>query len=158
MNSKFTAGAIAGIIGGLVFGMMMQMMSVATPDGGSMPMMGMVAKVVGSSSLAAGWAFHLVNSVVIGVLFALILGGRVHGNGSGAALGAAWGILWWIVGGLLIMPVALGMPAFAPVTMPGMQPVAIGSFMGHLIFGAIMGFSFARLVHAGHEGMQRSLA
>jgi len=158
MNSKFTAGAVAGIIGGIVFGMMMQMMNAPTPDGGSMPMMGMVAKVVGSSSLAVGWAYHLLNSVVIGVLFALILGGRVGGKGSGAAWGAAWGIVWWIVGGLLIMPLMLGMPAFAPLTMPGMQSVAMGSFMGHLIFGAIMGLSFALLRHAGQEGMQRSHA
>jgi len=158
MNSTFTAGAVAGIIGGIVFGMMMQMMSAPTPDGGSMPMMGMVAKVVGSTSLAVGWAYHLLNSAVIGVLFALILGGRVGGKGSGAAWGAGWGIVWWIVGGLLIMPVMLGMPAFAPLTMPGMQSVAMGSFMGHLIFGAIMGLSFALLRHAGQEGMQRSRA
>jgi len=58
MRKKITAGALAGIASGIVFGMMMQMMSAPTPDGGSMPMMGMVARVVGSTSLAAGWAYH----------------------------------------------------------------------------------------------------
>ena len=80
MSSRITTGALAGIAGGIVFGMMMQMMSAPTPDGGSMPMMGMVAKVVGSTSLAAGWAYHLFNSAVIGVLFAFAAGNRITGK------------------------------------------------------------------------------
>jgi len=80
MRSKLTAGIVAGLLGGLVFGMMMQIMK--TPDG-EMPMMGMVAMVVGSKSLAVGWLYHLFNSAVIGVLFGWLLGGRIHGYGSG---------------------------------------------------------------------------
>lgn len=148
MKSKLMAGALAGLAGGLVFGIMMQMMSAPTPDGGRMPMMAMVAMVVRSESLAVGWLYHLFNSAVIGGLFGVLLGDRATGTGGGVAWGALWGALWWVLGGLILMPVLLGMPVFASLRMPPMRPVAVGSLVGHLIFGAIMGFAFVRLSSA----------
>lgn len=142
MRSKLTAGIIAGLIGGLVFGMMMQIMK--TPDG-KMPLMGMVAMVVGSKSLVVGWLYHLVNSAVIGALFGWLLGGRVRGYGSGLGWGALYGLVWWVLGGLILMPVLIGMPVLAPLTMAGMMPVAIGSLIGHLIYGLLLGAAFVWL-------------
>jgi hypothetical protein len=104
MRSNISAGIIAGLIAGVVFGIMMTVMHAPTPDGGSMPMIGMVAQVVGSSSLAVGWLYHLFNSAVIGGLFGWILGTRIGGYGSGAGWGAAYGVLWWVLGGLILMP------------------------------------------------------
>ena len=146
MRSRLMAGAAAGVAAGMVFGMMMQMMSAPTPEGGEMPMMAMVAMVVGSQSLAVGWLYHLVNSAVIGALFGALLGGRAGTYGSGAGLGALWGLIWWVLGGLILMPVLLGMPPFASLRMPEMLPVAIGSLVGHLIFGVILGAGFVRLL------------
>lgn len=145
MQSNVTAGIVAGLIAGLVFGVMMTVMHAPTPDGGSVPMMGMVAQVVGSSSLAVGWLYHLSNSAVIGGLFAWILGGRIGGLGSGTGWGAGYGILWWVLGGLILMPMFLGMPAFAPLEMRMMRPVAFGSLAGHIIYGAILGSTFVAL-------------
>ncbi len=145
MGSKLIAGIIAGLIGGLVFGMMMQMMTAPTPDGGTMPMMAMVAMVVGSKSVAVGWLYHLFNSAVIGGLFGLLLGRLVRGYGSGLVWGALYGIVWWVLGGLILMPIMLGMPAFAPLQMEMMRPVAWGSLMGHAIFGLILGGAFVWL-------------
>ena len=53
-GQRIVTGIVAGIIAGVIFGVMMQMMSAPTPDGGQMPMMAMVAKVVGSGSIAVG--------------------------------------------------------------------------------------------------------
>ena len=145
VRSKLAAGALAGLVGGLVFGIMMQMMSAPTPEGGTMPMMAMVAMVVRSDSMAVGWLYHLLNSAVIGALFGAVLGGRVHNTVGGIGLGATWGFAWWILGGLILMPLFLGMPAFAPLQMPPMRMVAMGSLVGHLIFGMITGLAFARL-------------
>jgi hypothetical protein len=146
MRNTVTAGAIAGLLAGVVFGLMMQMMSAPGPGGSSMPMMAMVAQVVGSSSVAVGWLYHLFNSAVIGAAFGLLLGGRVAGSmPRGAALGAGYGILWWVLGGLILMPLFLGMPAFAPVRMAPMRPVAMGSLVGHLVYGVLLGVSLARL-------------
>lgn len=145
VRSKIGAGALAGLVGGLLFGIMMQMMSAPTPEGGKMPMMAMVAMVVRSDSIAVGWLYHLFNSAVIGALFGALLGGRVHSTGSGIGWGAVWGFVWWILGGLILMPLFLGMPAFAPLQMAPMRMVAMGSLVGHLLFGIIMGLAFARL-------------
>jgi hypothetical protein len=138
-KSRIGAAVIAGVVAGVVFGAMMQMMSAPTPDGGEMSMLAMVGMIVGSPTIAAGWVYHLFNSAVIGGLFGWLLGSRVLGFGPGLAWGAAYGFAWWILGGLILMPVMLGMSPFAPLTMAGMQPVAMGSLIGHLIYGVILG-------------------
>jgi hypothetical protein len=43
------------------------------------------------------------------------------------------------------MPMFLGMPAFAPLQMPMMRPVAFRSLVGHVIFGVILGATFVAL-------------
>jgi hypothetical protein len=146
MRNRVLAGVVAGLVAGIVFGFTMQMMSAPTPDGRQMPMMGMIAQVVRSDSLAVGWLYHLFNSAVIGAIFGWLLGDRIAGRlGPGAGWGAIYGFGWWILGGLILMPVFLGMPAFAPLKMPPMRPVAMGSLMGHLIFGLILGTATASL-------------
>ena len=122
--------------------MMMQVMR--TPDG-KMPMMGMVAMVVGSKSVLVGWLYHLFNSAVIGAIFGWLLGSRARAYGSGLGLGAVYGIAWWILGGLILMPVLLGMPAFAPITDPTMRPGGMGSLMSHIIYGLILGAGYVWL-------------
>lgn len=141
MRSRIVTGIIAGLIGGVVFGMLMQMM--AAPDG--KPMMAMVAKAVSSDSVAVGWLYHLFNSAVIGGIFGWLLGSRIQGYGTGLGFGALYGFIWWILGGLILMPVLLGMSPFAPLMMEMMRPVAMGSFIGHIIYGLILGLSFLLL-------------
>ena len=145
MRSDISDGIVSGLVGGVVFGIMMQMMNAPTPEAGQMPMMAMVAKVVRSDSMAAGWLYHLFNSAVIGAIFGWLLGSRSHSFGAGLGWGAGYGFAWWIVGGLILMPLFLGMPAFAPLQMEPMRPVAIGSLVGHLIYGIILGGGFALL-------------
>lgn len=149
MRSRVLAGAAAGLAGGLIFGMMMQMMSAPTPDGGTMPMMAMVAMVVKSESMLVGWLYHLFNSAVIGALFGAILGQRAVDRRSGLVFGAAWGVVWWVLGGLILMPLALGMDPFAPLQMPPMRPVALGSLVGHLVYGLILGFVYVSMPSKG---------
>ena len=142
---RLLLGAVAGILGGIVFGIMMQMMTAPTPEGMRMPMMAMVAMVVGSTSIAVGWVYHIFNSAVIGGLFGLLLGGRVHSVGGGLGWGAAWGLVWWVLGGLILMPTMLDMPAFAPLQMAPMRMVAVGSLIGHLVYGLALGAAFSKL-------------
>lgn len=142
MGSRLTASIVAGLAGGVVFGVMMHIMMAPTPGGGQMPVIAMVGQIVGSPSVAVGWVYHLFNSAVIGAIFGWLLGPRVRGYGSGLGWGAAYGFVWWILGGLILMPVLLGMPAFAPLLMPEMQMVAVGSLVGHLIYGLILGGVF----------------
>lgn len=145
MRSRLGAGVVAGLIGGIVFGMMMTMMHAPTPQGGSVRVMTMIAMIVGSTSVAVGWLYHLVNSVVIGGLFGLLMGTRLAEGRNALVLGVVYGLGWWVVGGLVLMPLLLGRPAFAPLLMPPMRMLAAGSLMGHAIFGVILGFAFLRL-------------
>jgi hypothetical protein len=146
MRNRVLAGIVAGLVAGTAFGLMMQMMSAPTPDGRQVPMMAMVAQVVRSDSLTVGWIYHLFNSALIGGIFGWLLGDRVAGSpGPGAGWGALYGLVWWILGGLILMPIFLGMPALAPLKMPPMRPVAMGSLMGHLVFGLVLGTTVAYL-------------
>jgi uncharacterized membrane protein YagU involved in acid resistance len=154
MQSRIGAGAVAGLIAGIVFGMMMQMMNAPTPDGGQMPMMAMVAKVVGSTSLTVGWIYHLFNSAVIGAIFAWLFSSRVMTVGNGLAWGAVYGIVWWILGGQILMPLALGMPPFASIMMPPMRMVAVGSLIGHVMYGLILGGLFPVFARTAPPVMQ----
>src|SRR3989337_2214284 len=130
---------------------MMQMMMAPTPEGGQMPMMAMVGQIVGSPTVGVGWVYHLFNSAVIGAIFGFLLGDRVHGFAPALGWGAAYGFVWLILGGLILMPILLGMPAFAPLTMAPMRMVAMGSLVGHLVFGLILGGKFAWLSTGGQR-------
>jgi hypothetical protein len=140
MRSDISNGIVAGLLGGVFFGIVMQMMTAPTPEGGRMAMMAMVAKVVRSDSMAVGWIYHLFNSAVIGAIFGWLLGSRSHRFATGLGWGAVYGFAWWILGGLILMPLFLGMPPFAPLQMAPM-----GSLLGHLIYGLILGGGFAML-------------
>ena len=145
MRSRVGAGVAGGLIAGMVFGMMMTMMHAPTPQGGSVRVMTMIAMIVGSTSVAVGWLYHLVNSAVIGGLFGLLMGTRIARGRNALVVGVVYGLVWWVVGGLVLMPLLLSMPPFAPLLMPPMRMLAAGSMVGHAIFGLILGFSVARL-------------
>ena len=135
MNARtITLGVYGGLAGGVVFGAMMGMM-------GMLPMIG---KMVGHPSAITGFLVHLVNSAIIGAGFAVVFGRSVSGIGGGVSTGLLYGGFWWFLGPLTLMPLFMGMGlgvnwnAAAAVTM-------LPSLMGHLVYGAILGASFAWL-------------
>ena len=142
MQSKIGTGIVAGLIAGAVFGILMTVMNAPTPDGGETPMMKMVAMVVGSTSLFVGWIYHLFNSALIGAIFGALFNKRVSTYKNGTGWGAAYGVAWWIVGGLILMPIMLGGEAFGPIVNPEMRSVAMGSLIGHLVYGLVLGASY----------------
>jgi uncharacterized membrane protein YagU involved in acid resistance len=116
-------GIAGGLAGGIVFGLMMQLMG----------MIGMVGMLVGSESLVLAWLVHLAISAVIGGGFGLVLASRVSGVATGLGLGAAYGLVWWVLGPLLLMPAAMGMPLL------NVDATAWQSLLGHLVFGLVLG-------------------
>lgn len=152
------AGILAGVLAGIVMGIGMQVMTAPTPDGGHVPMMAMVGDIplrydpTGAldqlGKVTVGWIYHLINSAIIGALFVLVFGGAVRNQRSGIGWGLLYGVVWWVLGGLTLMPLLLGMPAFAPLMMPPMRPVAFGSLIGHLMYGLILGVAYVWLARA----------
>ena len=127
-------GVTSGLAGGVVFGAMM----------GAMGMLPMIGKMVGYPTAVAGLLVHLINSAIIGAGFAVVFGRSVSGIGGGVSQGLVYGGFWWFLGPLTLMPLFMGMGlgvnwnAAAAVTM-------LPSLMGHLVYGAILGASFAWL-------------
>ncbi len=154
MRPDVRASVGAGLVAGVVFGAMMQVMTAPTPEGGAVPMMAMVAMVVRSDSIAVGWVYHLINSAVIAAIFGWLVAPRVTGYAAGLGWGALYGLGWWVLGGLILMPVLLGMPAFAPVLMAPMVPVALASLVGHLVYGVILGGGSAWLAEQTKLGLR----
>ncbi|CAN5821345.1 hypothetical protein BH20GEM1_BH20GEM1_15810 [soil metagenome] len=111
-----------------------------------MSMMAMMARVVRSDDVIAGWMYLLVNSIVMGGVFALMLGDRASKLGQGLGWGALYGILLWVLGALVLMPLLLGMEIFAPLTMGPMRPGAWLSLAAHLLSGLLLGGAFALLI------------
>jgi hypothetical protein len=132
VSRRMAAGALGGLVGGIVFGLMMQMLD----------MIGMVAMLVGSESLAVGWLVHLGISVLLGAGFGLVSVKGLDAFGPGVAMGVGYGIVWWVLGALVAMPARLGMPTFTINTM------AWQSLMGHVVFGAILGAVAVAVVRA----------
>jgi F0F1-type ATP synthase assembly protein I len=149
MRSKIGAGVVAGLLAGIVFGIMMHLISTPSPMGGRMTMMAMMARVVRSDDLLAGWMYLLVNSVVMGGVFGLVLGDRGSRLGHGLVWGALYGLVLWVLGALVLMPLLLGMEVFAPLTMGPMRHGAWLSLAAHLFSGFLLGGAFALLVRRG---------
>ena len=129
-------GAYGGFADGLIFGAMMGMM-------GMLPMIG---SMIGQPTAGAGFVVHMVNSVIIGAGFAIVLGRFVSGIRSGVGVGLAYGGAWWILGPLTLMPLFMGMglgvnwnAAAAAAMLP--------SLVGHLVYGGVLGLVYARLRH-----------
>ncbi len=135
MNAKqIIYGLFGGLAGGLVFGAMMGMM-------GMLPMVG---KLVGQPSAGIGFIVHLVNSAIIGAGFAFVLGRLVTSIGSGLRYGLLYGGAWWLLGPLTLMPLFMGMGLGVNWNLTAAVNM-LPSMMGHLIYGAILGLSYAVL-------------
>src|SRR5918993_3282746 len=132
---RIVGGVIGGVAGGIVFGALMAMMG----------MLPMVASVVGSKSAVVGFLYHMFNSVVIGALFGLILGGLSHTYARGATFGLLYGVMWWGVGSMILMPLLLGMGSGGIASQIGAAFSApmLMSLVGHLIYGLLTGVIYA---------------
>ena len=129
-------GAYGGFAGGLLFGAMMGMM-------GMLPMIG---SMVGQPTAGAGFVVHMVNSVIIGAGFAVVLGRFVSGTSSGVGLGLAYGGVWWILGPLTLMPLFMGM-GFGVNWNAAAAVAMLPSLVGHLMYGGVLGLAHAWLRH-----------
>lgn len=149
MRSRIAAGALAGLVSGLVYGIVIQGMAMPMPMGDPEPMMEMVARVARSDSLVVGWIVLLVTGVIAGAVFGAALGDRAARLGAGLAWGALFGVLLWVVGGLLLMPLVLGMSAFAPVTMAPMRSTSLANLAVYVLSGVVLGGAYAALSGRG---------
>ena len=133
MNTRnLKHGTYAGLLGGVVFGAMMGMM-------GMLPMIG---QMVGHPTVVTGLGVHLVNSAIIGAGFGVVLGGLATGVGRGLTTGLAYGGVWWLLGPLTLMPLFMGMGLGVNWNVAAAAAM-LPSLVGHLMYGIVLGTSFA---------------
>ena len=101
------------------------------------PMMGlprmnpaeMLAGAMGGS-MALGWLAHFMIGTSLAMIYAMI---AKRLPGSGAFSGALFGLAPWLLAQVAVMPM-MGMPVFS-----GSLAMAMGSLVGHLIYGIVVG-------------------
>ena len=82
-----------------------------------------------------------IGRVLIGLGLTVLFGNRLlTGYRRGALVGVVHGAIWWVLGPLMIMPAMMGMPLVA------LNPTAVLSLMGHMVFGAILGLVAVRVI------------
>lgn len=121
------------------------------------PMMGMpkmdIATMLGTMFLAspgpALWLGMMIHLMMGTVLFPAIYGFALQpGSGSGTGRGVLLGLILWAAANLMVMPM---MDAIHPMVKSGMMPAPgflmlnlgvmapVGSLIGHLVYGALLG-------------------
>jgi uncharacterized membrane protein YagU involved in acid resistance len=103
------------------------------------PMMGMpempIGQMLGSFlkiGTALGWAMHAVIGLVLAAVYAAVFAGRLPGPPAGR--GAAYGFLVFLMAQVVVMPM-MGAGIFSG----GNAAMIMGSLMGHLVYGAVVG-------------------
>ena len=103
------------------------------------PMMGMpempIGQMLGSFlkiGTVLGWVMHGVIGLVLAAVYAAVFAGRLPGPPAGR--GAAYGFLVFLMAQVVVMPM-MGAGVFSG----GNAAMIMGSLMGHLVYGAIVG-------------------
>jgi uncharacterized membrane protein YagU involved in acid resistance len=90
---------------------------------------GMLAGAMGGM-LVLGWIAHFMIGVILAGIYAVVAS-RIPGPP--AVRGALYGIAPFLVAQIVVMPL-MGMPVFS-----GSATMAMGSLIGHLVYGAVVG-------------------
>lgn len=90
-------------------------------------------------SLALGWAGHLMVGTILAVIYAAV---APWIPGRPALRGALYGLAPFLLAQVVVMPM-MGMPLFS-----GSVALAMGSLIGHLIYGAVVGAVYGPVPHA----------
>ncbi|HUG40680.1 MAG TPA: DUF6789 family protein [Longimicrobiales bacterium] len=128
MNIKIARAIVAGIIGTAVmtavgvWGAPLMGMSAMNPAE-------MLAGPMGGS-MALGWIAHFMIGTILALIYAVVAPWL---PGAPALRGALYGIAPFLVAQIVVTPM-MGMPVFS-----GSVVVAMGSLIGHLIYGAVVG-------------------
>ncbi|WP_241692894.1 hypothetical protein [Haloarcula limicola] len=146
---KYTwgAGAAGGLVGGVGMGVVFHLGANLMP---------FVGALYGWPTVLGGWAVHLFNSVLAGILFTLVLSRPIfRQQATTVAESVSAGVVYAAAIGLvstgLLLPVsmtALGVESFPEPLVP--LPGFLGSFLvilsvgvAHVVYGVLLGATYA---------------
>ena len=123
---RAVAGGIAGTIVMTVIGLFVAPMM-------GMPPMNPAEMLAGAmgGSMILGWGGHFMIGIIFAVIYAAVAVSVIPGPP--VARGAIFALAPWLAAQLAVMPM-MGMPLFS-----GSMTMAMGSLVGHLVYGATVG-------------------
>lgn len=133
MKLNFKKAVLAGIAGTIA--MTIAATFVAPMMGlPKMDVPGMLASVMGGV-LPLGWAAHFMIGMILAVVYA-VLKNRIPGPE--IAKGMIYGLAPWLMAQVVVMPM-MGMGFFSGAFAP-----ALGSLIGHLIYGVVVSMVYSK--------------
>ncbi|MDP3767065.1 MAG: hypothetical protein Q8S13_03545 [Dehalococcoidia bacterium] len=129
---KLGRAMVAGLVGTVVMTMLMLVGPVM-----GMPKM-LIGEMLGSFmgiGTALGWVMHLVIGLMLAAIYAALVAARLPGHV--ALRGALYGLGVFLMAQLVVSPMMGG-----GVFSGGNVPMIMGSLMGHLIYGALVGLTY----------------
>jgi uncharacterized membrane protein YagU involved in acid resistance len=132
MGRAVITGGLAGTLGGLIFGRWMS-------GGDFFPLLAGFREI---HSHTANMISHFGVAVFIGATFGLLFRRDIRGYGSSMGWGLGYGIFWWFLGQLTLLPVAAGFPLDWSAERGS---DLFGSLVGHILYGLILGVTYATL-------------
>lgn len=129
LSRALAGGGVAGGIADLIFGHWMS-------SGGFYPL---IAGLLQANS-NSGEGLHYFVGILIGCTFGLLFQRDIRGLGSSLGWGAGYGMLWWFLGPLTLWPLM----ARAGIDWSSSHAAELfGALVGHIIYGLIIGLSYA---------------
>jgi len=134
MRPNLAKSIAGGVVGTIVMTMMMRFVA-PLMLGHPMDIASMLGNMMGGS-WALGMAAHILNGVVIFPLaYALVVFRYLPGLP--VVRGLLWGVVLWLAAETVVMPTA-GAGFFSSEI--GGAKAVVAALMGHLVYGAILGF------------------
>lgn len=136
-----TYGALAGIVGGIGIFLVWWL---AAGSAIVQALSGIALATTRTTSPFIGFVAHMVISIIIGVIYAVVVGMFVPNQRyrNAALLGVLNGLFWWIVGAQVIFSILVGMPPFATA----FTPFALIDLLGHFVYGVVTALVLVWLV------------
>ena len=133
-------GAVGGLIGGMVMAMVAMLYTLVAQGDLLAPLKQMGATFFRSDSgsagsLIAGLMLHMMMSVALGIIFALIVRGRATGFGQLIVAGMIFIAVEWAIARFVVLPI-VDQPLVATFG-------ASGGIIAHAMYGAVLGLWLA---------------
>jgi hypothetical protein len=126
------AGGLAGLLAGFIFDRWMS-------AGDYFPLLAGVNQL---PSRAVSLSLQFGIAVLMGVIFGILFQRDVRGYGSCMGWGVGYAILWWFLGPLTMLPLITR----TPLDWSAENGSAVfGSLVGHILYGLILGVTYATL-------------
>jgi hypothetical protein len=151
-DRAWRAGALGGLTAGVAMGVLLH---------GVLGLMPTIGALVGVETVLAGWAVHLFNSTLFGVLFVAVFDRAFFDDlrgdvGDCLALGVVHSALLGVITGGLLLPAAIALEGATMLPVPTLPLPGVTASLefgaviavAHLVYGLVLGRVFAALTLA----------